>query len=536
MTGWDNSFYIFIIGAVLVLSLLGLWFTAILPGMDRWSKRFFRSYFAVFLLCCLCAVAELAFYYYSVQGVAYFVLLFLECLLLSLPFPMLAVYLAHSCGENTRSCRLLRAAAVLMAVYFALLASIPFVEGFYVVNPDGWLDRGPLYPLVLAPMAAILLLTFEETLRRRKQLSRKVYLGLLFSLVPMTAALIAQMFVDVFQLLDVSYVISGLTMYSLVLSDQIERDLRRQREIARQQTEIANQRASIMVLQMRPHFIYNTMSSIYSLCNFDPQKARKVILDFTAYLRKNFTAVASAEPIPFASELEHTRAYLAVEQAVYEDSLFVEYDTPHTFFRVPPLTLQPIVENAVKHGRDPYAGPFRIFIRTRKTDSGSEITVADNGRGFSPPDDSEPHTALNNIRQRLEMMCGGSLTIGPNEGGGTVVTVTVPEVTPPPPKIQLDSSGFMAYNHIRNYEGAREMSTREATVSMLQAMPEEARLKVFEYTRRLFVSGKPVHPFAPLTEEQLLSDLEESRNQIAAGQGLDMKKGLEETGKKYGFI
>ena len=94
---------------------------------------------------------------------------------------------------------------------------------------------------------------------------------------------------------------------------------------------------------------------------------------------------------------------------------------------MPPLTLQPIVENAVKHGRDPYAGPFHISIRTRKTDSGSEIVVADNGRGYDPADDNEPHIALKNIQQRLEIMCGGRLTITPNDGGGTVVTVTVPD-------------------------------------------------------------------------------------------------------------
>ena len=93
---------------------------------------------------------------------------------------------------------------------------------------------------------------------------------------------------------------------------------------------------------------------------------------------------------------------------------------------MPPLTLQPIVENAVKHGRDPYAGSFRISIKTWKTDSGSVIVVADNGKGFAPADDSEPHIALKNIQQRLEIMCGGSLTITPNDGGGTVVTVIIP--------------------------------------------------------------------------------------------------------------
>ncbi|MBQ7193859.1 MAG: histidine kinase, partial [Synergistaceae bacterium] len=206
-------------------------------------------------------------------------------------------------------------------------------------------------------------------------------------------------------------VLSMLSLYGLILSDQLE--------------QYMNQRNSIMVLEMRPHFIYNTMTSIYCLCGQNPQLARQVIMDFTTYLRKNFNAIASAVPIPFTSELEHTRAYLAVEQAQYEDSLFVEYDTPHTCFRVPPLTLQPIVENAVKHGRDPYAGPFRISIRTRKTDSGSEIIVEDNGRGFDPDNYRKAHTALANIRQRLKMMCKGEMTITPRKEGGTMVKVTI---------------------------------------------------------------------------------------------------------------
>ena len=91
--------------------------------------------------------------------------------------------------------------------------------------------------------------------------------------------------------------------------------------------------------------------------------------------------------------------------------------------------MQPIVENAVKHGRDPYAGPLHVSIQTRKTESGTEIIVADNGRGFDLSDDGEPGIALKNIRQRLEMICNGHLIIEPNEGGGTVVTVTIPDCT-----------------------------------------------------------------------------------------------------------
>ena len=418
--GWSDVFYFSIVSAAMLLSALGLWFTAIIPGIDRWSKRFFTRYFSVFMLCCLLGIGEMTFLCFFLSTRAYYLYMILECLVLSVPLPMLTVFLIHCSGESPRRSRLLQSVYALCAVYCVILVCAMFIEGFSSLTPDNRLVRGPLYPLILVPLIAILLLNFAGTVRRRKRLPRKTFLSFLVAVVPITVALCLQTFSDVFPLIDICYVLSALVMFGFALSDQIEQDRRRQ-------LEIANQRASIMVLQMRPHFIYNTMTSIYCLCDQDPQQAKQVVMDFTAYLRKNFTAVASTSPIPFTAELEHVRAYLAVEQTLYEDSLLVEYDTPHTRFRVPPLTLQPIVENAVKHGRDPYAGPLRISIRTRKTDSGSVITVTDNGRGYDPAGDDEPHIALKNIQERLEIMCGGQLEIAPGEGGGTVVTLTVPD-------------------------------------------------------------------------------------------------------------
>ena len=275
------------------------------------------------------------------------------------------------------------------------------------------------------PTLTILLLNFTGT-------TRKAFLSFVIAQAPMAATLIVNLFVDAVPLFDISLVLSALAMYSFILSDQIEQDRRRQqeilqqqREIARQEREIAHERASVMVLQMRPHFIFNTLMSIYSLCNLDPQKARQITKDFTNYLRRNFNAVASDSPIPFSTELEHTRAYLAVEQAQFDDMLVVDWDTPFTRFRLPPLTLQPIVENAVKHGMDPDAEPLRISIRTRRTDDGVEIIVEDTGPGFDPTDGSRPQPTLTNIRHRLEMMCGGKITITPRKEGGTVVRMTI---------------------------------------------------------------------------------------------------------------
>ena len=433
MNGWIDALNSSIIGAALMLSVMGLWFSVVIPGIDRWSTRFFVSYFIVFLLCALSAIVETVLQYYRAPQAVFHFSLGMENLLLSLPLPMLTVYLLHCCGENIHRSRLLRSVLGLWAVFFVLAASAPFSDAFYCVTPENRYYRGPLYRLFLAPLFMILLLNFAGTLRRRKRMSRKAFLSFSIAQTPMAAALAAQLFIDTFSLLGISYVLSALAMYSFILSDQIEQDRRRQqeifrqqREIARQQREIAHERASVMVLQMRPHFIYNTLMSIYSLCRLDPPKARQITMDFTNYLRRNFNAVASDSPVPFSKELEHTQAYLAVEQAQYNDMLVVDYDTPYTHFRLPPLTLQPIVENAVKHGMDPYAGPLHISIRTRRTDSGAEIIVEDNGRGFDPSGEGVDHIALTNIRQRLEMMCRGSLTITSRDGGGTAVAVLIP--------------------------------------------------------------------------------------------------------------
>ena len=420
MIFWFDSYFIyFIIGATLLLSLTGLWFIAVMPGIDIWSKRFFRSLFVVFILLNLVGFIDTITYSYPVPIWTMYFMMILETVLLSLHPLMMTAYLIHCCGEKVRSSRLFHAVLILWTVFIVMLAISPFTEVFYYFTSDRRFGRGSWYPIMLLPIVAVMLFNIAGMICYKERLSHKAFLSFLITLLPVTFVLAVNMFTELYPLINICIVISALSMYSLILSDQVEQALQRQREIA-------NQRTSIMVLQMRPHFIYNTMTSIYCLCEQNPKLARQVIMDFTTYLRKNFTAIASSEPIPFSSELEHTRAYLAVEQAQYEDSLFVDYDTPHTFFRVPPLTLQPIVENAIKHGRDPYAGPFRISIRTRKTDSGSEIVVADNGRGFDPDDDNEPHTALKNIQQRLEIMCNGSLTITSNDGGGTVVTVTIP--------------------------------------------------------------------------------------------------------------
>jgi len=206
--------------------------------------------------------------------------------------------------------------------------------------------------------------------------------------------------------------------------------LTREKALRLREEELRDARSRAMMSQIRPHFIYNTLSSIYVLCRDDAARAMQVIQDFTAYLQANFTAIAATEPITFLDELQHTKAYLAVESMRYAERLSVEYDTPHTAFRLPALTLQPLVENAVKHGVNGANDTLHIAIRTRDTESGSAIIVEDDGAGFAETAGSggEVHVGLQNVRERLEMMCSGTLTITSRPSGGTIVTVLIPPI------------------------------------------------------------------------------------------------------------
>ena len=412
--------YFFVGGALLLLVLIGLVASGSLPGVDKRSKRFFMLSFSVLTLSIVAYVIDLSIYKSPDLAWAGRIIAFIETFMPSILMPLLTSYVLVRCGKSIRKSAVFYFVLSLCAALFALLVMTQFTDAIYDFTEDNQFVRGKWYSVLMIPIIALIVVNLVEIFLRRKQLGKKYFIAFLIYLLPLLIVMIVQAFVSVFLLVVVAVSISALSMFGIIMTDQIE-------EYLRQQREIANQRARIAVLQMRPHFIYNTMTSIYYLCEQDAQKAQQVTLDFTTYLRKNFKAIASDDTILFSEELEHTEAYLAVEQAQFEDLLIVEYDTPFTQFRLPPLTLQPIVENAVKHGMDPDADePLFISIKTEQAENEVRITVEDNGPGFQPTDNDEPHIALGNIRERLKMMCGGTLTISPRKDGGTSVKVTVP--------------------------------------------------------------------------------------------------------------
>ncbi len=228
------------------------------------------------------------------------------------------------------------------------------------------------------------------------------------------------------------HAIVGLIWVTLHLvlrsSGFISEAIAREKALRQKEDELHKAKVEQLLQHIRPHFIYNTLSSIYVLCKNGSPRTLPVLESFMTYLHANFTNIDAEKPIFFQDELQCTSAYLEVESMRYGELLTVEYDTPHTVFRLPAFTLQPIVENAVKHGLKQEKAALRIRIRTLHSGDCSLITVEDNGPGFDPEASAEGEgIGLQNVRERLEMSVGGSLEIAPRPGGGTVVTIRIPD-------------------------------------------------------------------------------------------------------------
>ena len=194
-----------------------------------------------------------------------------------------------------------------------------------------------------------------------------------------------------------------------------------------EQDLMATQRIQIMMTQIQPHFLYNTLSTIQALCRTDPEKAFDVTEKFGAYLRRNLDSLNQTELIPIQKELEHTGVYAEIE-AVRFPHIRIEYEIGDADFSVPALTVQPLVENAIRHGVRIRQNGL-VTVATRKGAACHEIIISDNGKGFDPAaleQIGQAHIGIRNVRERIESMCGGSLTVDSRPDEGTTVTIRIP--------------------------------------------------------------------------------------------------------------
>ena len=203
--------------------------------------------------------------------------------------------------------------------------------------------------------------------------------------------------------------------------------LHMQSAYAHEQALASEQRIQIMMTQIQPHFLFNTLSTIQALCRIDPEKASETTEKFGTYLRMNIDSLGRAGLIPFQKELEHTRIYADIEMMRFP-YIHISYDIQEDDFEVPALSIQPMVENAIRHGvRGRYNG--LVKVTTRREEKEVVVTVTDNGKGFDPENSKATdgtHIGIRNVRGRVEMLCGGTLSIESKPGAGCTVTIRLP--------------------------------------------------------------------------------------------------------------
>lgn len=192
--------------------------------------------------------------------------------------------------------------------------------------------------------------------------------------------------------------------------------------------QLAQSRISTMISQIRPHFIYNTLGSIEYLCEEEPQKAKKLVHSFAQYLRGNFGELDNPRPIRMSQEMEHVRHYISIENVRFPDMTFT-FDMNSDDFMLPALAIQPIVENAIKHGLMPLDHGGSVRVSSWETPSHYFVSIEDDGVGFDTNIlvDERKHIGLRNIRSRLEAMVNGSLHIESTIGKGTKVEIKIPK-------------------------------------------------------------------------------------------------------------
>ena len=192
--------------------------------------------------------------------------------------------------------------------------------------------------------------------------------------------------------------------------------------------QLTESRVSTMMSQIRPHFIYNTLGSIEQLCILDPPKAGELVHNFAKYLRGNFGELDNPRPILMSQEMEHVHHYVSIEKVRFPDMTFT-FEMHSDDFHIPALTIQPVVENAIKHGlmKLPKGGTIRVI--SYETEKDYCIMVEDDGVGFdtTAPYDDRKHLGLRNIRERLKAMVNGTLEIESTEGVGTKVLIKIPK-------------------------------------------------------------------------------------------------------------
>ena len=413
--------------AGLIISILGLIQSIRSQILEKHTRRYLLL---IFIMLIIYAVSDLiSWLTYGKPGRGWILAskagLFLESLVSCALIPVLSSFLLYTAGEgNGQRNRILQVSTALFAAYLALLIYTQFSAAIYYYDELNIYHRGPWYPVLLVPPTLMSLLSVWLLWSKHTRLSRKqIFAFASYILIPGISMIVQMLFYGI-SIIVLGSSVAAFIMLTYVMNDQTER-------YYMQQTENSKLKTEILLSQIQPHFLFNTLGTISHLCAEAPEAKRAIGL-FSRYLRGNIDVLSDEMLIPFEKETEHVRIYLELEKMRFGDSLQVSWDLECTDFMIPSLTLQPLVENAVRYGvRGNADGCGTVRILSRDCRDHYEISVIDDGPGFSVENAHEAeersHIGIDNVKERLRVVCSGELRIMSAPGQGTQITIVLPK-------------------------------------------------------------------------------------------------------------
>ena len=324
-------------------------------------------------------------------------------------------------GAPDVSYRLAYLMRIVCGCYLVLVFLSMFNGMLFQVDAHGNLTDGSYYWIAWLIDPMILLIEILVVVHYRKNLSRLGTIVMLnFGLVSLLTTGLQSIWYPVPELLACTLAL--LLMFMLFYWEMAKNLVENERELMQSQVSLA-------ISQIQPHFLYNTLSTIAELCRKDSAMAEEVTNRFALYLRGNLEHMGDSFPVEFSKELKHVQTYLWIEKIRFQEELQVVYDIQTEDFIIPALTVQPLVENAVKHGMMGSENVCTITIRTKCVERGYQVIIEDDGCGFDPEqvkNDGRKHIGIESVRNRLRFMVGGILTVRSVIGKGTTVIIEIP--------------------------------------------------------------------------------------------------------------
>ena len=312
--------------------------------------------------------------------------------------------------------------SLVISVVGALLWVLSVFGNVFTTMGDPSAGLGPYF--IVAHLGIILLIAISLCLLVLFYKKLGILQALVLSSMPLLllAAILLEPFANGIELRYPCIMIEFLIVYT-------QHHIELENKAEKYETENLKNRLNMAAGRIKPHYLYNVLTTIYYLCESDPSKAQSAVATFSEYLRSILNAMEKQDLVKFDWELGEIRHYLTLEKLRFGDRLHVEYDVEVEDFMIPPLSVEPLVENAVKHGiaAKEEGGTVRIVTR-RLSDGGSQVRIIDDGVGFDIANLrglDATHEGVANVRERIRLECGGDMTITSAPGKGTTAMITL---------------------------------------------------------------------------------------------------------------